>query len=48
MSEVNDTKDSQEAAGGPARTVPGTVISARADKTVTVLVERRVLHPLYK
>jgi len=30
------------------RTVPGSVISDKMDKTVTVLVERRVLHPIYK
>ena len=30
------------------RTIPGTVISARMDKTITVLVERRIAHPLYR
>lgn len=30
-----------------ARTVSGTVVSARMEKTITVLVERRVKHPLY-
>lgn len=30
------------------RTVVGRVISSRMDKTVTVLVERRVKHPVYK
>jgi small subunit ribosomal protein S17 len=29
------------------RTVTGTVVSTKMDKTVTVLVERRVKHPLY-
>ena len=29
------------------RTLPGTVTSDKMDKTVTVLVERRVKHPLY-
>jgi small subunit ribosomal protein S17 len=29
------------------RTLTGRVISNKADKTVTVLVERRVQHPLY-
>lgn len=29
------------------RTLKGTVVSDRMDKTVTVLVERRVRHPLY-
>ncbi len=36
------------AADGLVRAIPGTVVSDRMDKTVTVLVERRVLHPLYK
>ncbi|RMD80822.1 MAG: 30S ribosomal protein S17 [Gammaproteobacteria bacterium] len=30
------------------RTLTGRVISDKMDKTVTVLVERRVPHPLYK
>jgi small subunit ribosomal protein S17 len=30
------------------RTLIGRVISSRMDKTVTVLVERRVKHPVYK
>ncbi len=30
------------------RTLPGSVISIKMDKTITVLVERRVPHPLYK
>jgi small subunit ribosomal protein S17 len=29
------------------RTVTGKVISSKADKTITVYVERRVKHPLY-
>ncbi len=32
----------------PRRVLQGVVVSDRADKTVTVLVERRVMHPLYK
>ncbi|QQR68746.1 MAG: 30S ribosomal protein S17 [Alphaproteobacteria bacterium] len=32
----------------PHRMLQGTVVSDSADKTVTVLVERRVRHPLYK
>lgn len=31
-----------------ARTLQGRVTSSKMDKTVTVLVERRVRHPLYK
>jgi small subunit ribosomal protein S17 len=40
----------EAAAGGKATTRPltGRVISDKMDKTVTVLVERRVKHPLYK
>lgn len=30
------------------RVVAGTVVSSKMDKTITVLVERRVRHPLYK
>ncbi|MEJ6590499.1 MAG: 30S ribosomal protein S17 [SAR86 cluster bacterium] len=30
-----------------ARTASGTVVSNKMDKTITVLVERRVKHPLY-
>ena len=29
------------------RTASGTVVSNKMDKTITVLVERRVKHPLY-
>ncbi|WP_029013612.1 30S ribosomal protein S17 [Niveispirillum irakense] len=32
----------------PRRILQGTVVSDKADKTVTVLVERRVMHPVYK
>ncbi len=32
----------------PKRILQGTVVSNKADKTVTVLVERRLRHPLYK
>ena len=32
----------------PRRVLSGTVVSDKTDKTVTVLVERRVLHPVYK
>jgi small subunit ribosomal protein S17 len=30
------------------RTVNGTVVSNKMDKSITVLVERKVKHPLYK
>jgi small subunit ribosomal protein S17 len=32
----------------PKRILQGTVVSDKADKTITVLVERRVMHPVYK
>lgn len=32
----------------PKRILQGTVVSDKADKTVTVLVERRFKHPLYE
>ncbi|HZH26161.1 MAG TPA: 30S ribosomal protein S17 [Azospirillaceae bacterium] len=32
----------------PRRVMQGTVVSDKMDKTVTVLVERRVMHPVYK
>jgi small subunit ribosomal protein S17 len=32
----------------PRRILEGTVTSAKTDKTVTVLVERRFMHPVYK
>ena len=32
----------------PRRVLRGVVISDKMDKTVTVKVERRVMHPLYK
>jgi len=32
----------------PKRTLQGIVVSDKADKTVTVRVERRIMHPVYK
>jgi small subunit ribosomal protein S17 len=32
----------------PRRILQGRVVSDKTDKTITVLVERRVKHPLYK
>jgi small subunit ribosomal protein S17 len=32
----------------PKRILQGTVVSDAADKTISVLVERRIKHPLYK
>jgi small subunit ribosomal protein S17 len=36
-----------EAEASRARTLSGRVISDKMDKTVTVLVERRITHPIY-
>lgn len=32
----------------PRRVLHGVVVSDKGDKTVVVLVERRVMHPIYK
>ena len=32
----------------PRRILQGVVVGDKADKTITVLVERRIKHPLYK
>ncbi len=32
----------------PLRELNGVVVSDKANKTITVLVERRVMHPVYK
>jgi len=32
----------------PRRVLQGRVVSDKRDKTITVVVERRVLHPIYK
>ena len=32
----------------PRRVLQGTVVSDKGNKTITVLVERRVMHPIYK
>ncbi len=37
-----------ETAGKDVRTLTGEVISDKMTKTITVLIERRVRHPLYK
>jgi small subunit ribosomal protein S17 len=41
---MSETLEAPKAAG---RTLTGRVVSDKMDKTVTVLVERRVMHPLY-
>lgn len=32
----------------PRRVLQGVVVSDKAEKTITVLVERRLMHPIYK
>ena len=32
----------------PKRILTGKVTSSKSDKTVTVLVERKIMHPMYK
>jgi small subunit ribosomal protein S17 len=55
MSEQTTTAESADNREQPAdsatartRTLTGQVVSDKMDKTMTVLVERRVKHPLYK
>jgi small subunit ribosomal protein S17 len=53
MSEQSMSAESGDAGKQPestvkTRTLTGQVISDKMDKTMTVLVERRVKHPLYK
>ena len=53
MSEQTTTAEGADAEKQPAapttiRTLVGQVVSDKMDKTMTVLVERRVKHPLYK
>ncbi len=53
MSEQTTTAESADAEKQPQgpvtiRTLVGQVVSDKMDKTMTVLVERRVKHPLYK
>lgn len=43
MSDQNDQNTQKT-----ARTIQGTVVSNKGHKSITVLIERRVNHPLYK
>src|SRR5512139_3657919 len=47
MAEQGAVTESREARQSNPRTVSGTVVSDRMDKTITVLIERRVQHPVY-
>ena len=40
--------ETESSAGKHTRTLVGKVVSTKMDKTVAVLVERRVAHPLYR
>jgi small subunit ribosomal protein S17 len=42
-----EPQGSPRAGEGSPRSVTGTVVSNRMDRTITVLVERRVQHPVY-
>jgi small subunit ribosomal protein S17 len=42
------SEEKVEATSGRSRSVQGSVESAKMDKTITVLVERQLQHPLYK
>jgi len=44
---MSDTSETQSAEA-TVRTLVGEVVSDKMDKTITVLVERREKHPLYK
>jgi len=47
MAEQGAMTQSNEGLKSNPRTVTGTVVSDRMDKTITVLVERKVQHPVY-
>ena len=47
MAEQGATTQSTEARQSNPRVVTGTVVSDRMDKTITVLIERKVQHPVY-
>ncbi len=44
---ADETTDTSPREGGLTRTLVGRVVSNKMNKTVTVLIERRVKHPLY-
>jgi small subunit ribosomal protein S17 len=44
---IEPTSESTESADKTNRTLVGRVVSDAMDKTITVLIERRVQHPLY-
>jgi small subunit ribosomal protein S17 len=48
MSEQSTNSEATASPAEPLRTVTGQVVSDKMDKTITVVVERVVKHPLYK
>ena len=48
MSDIDKQPDAEGESGKATRTLTGLVVSDKMTKTITVLVERRVKHPLYK
>ena len=47
MSDIQATAGEAAAKAGPTRTLVGRVVSNKMQKTVTVLVERKVKHAVY-
>lgn len=48
VSEAGESPESASEASSAGRTLVGQVVSDRMDKTITVVVERTVKHPLYQ
>ena len=44
---MDEEKGVVASSAGVARSVTGTVVSNKMDKSITVLVERRIKHPIY-
>jgi len=42
------TESKNTGEGALARSIQGDVVSASMDKTITVLIERKIKHPIYK
>ena len=47
MSDVSTDKSAEKSTDKLVRMVSGRVVSNKMDKTITVLLERRVKHPVY-
>lgn len=46
--EQDMTQETQQTTSSQARSLQGVVVSDKMDKSVTIQVERKVKHPLYK